>query len=357
VDKSVRGHSLRVLPIVLTGAMLLSLNPIQPQIQAADANTSVVRLDPGLDSIVSPDAQLEMLKSDYFGISEGPVWIQKGSDGYLLFSDIGANAIYKWTQQAGLSVFLPNAGYTGDMAAAGFQGFGANNGRLNIVNFGPNGIVTDPQGRLIFCAQGDRAIVRMESDGSRTVLAGKYEGKRLNRPNDLVLKSDGSIYFTDPVFAKSPVVELPGSSVFMLKNGKLTLLLDDYKLPNGIAFSPDEKYLYVNDTVRKLIFRYDVRADDTIGNGRIFVDMNGDKAPGAPDGMKVDSKGNLYSTGPGGVWIISPDGKHMGTILLPETGTNLTFGDADGRTLYITDRRSLARIRLKVAGSLWKAAS
>jgi gluconolactonase len=345
---------LKILPFALAGVIVMSVSPIQLQIHAADADRAVLRLDAALDAIVSTDAHLEMLKSDYFGISEGPLWIQKGSDGYLLFSDIGANAIYKWTPQAGISIFRPNAGYTGDMAAAGFQGFGANNGRLNIVNFGPNGIVADPQGRLIFCAQGDRAIVRIESNRSRTVLADKYEGKRLNRPNDLVLKSDGAIYFTDPVFFKSPVTELPGSSVFMLKDGKLALILDDYKLPNGIVFSPDEKYLYVNDTVRKLILRYDVRGDDTIANGRIFMDMTSDKAPGAPDGMKVDAKGNLYCTGPGGVWIISPGGKHLGTILLPETGTNLTFGDADGRMLYITDRRSLARIRLNVAGALWK---
>jgi gluconolactonase len=339
--ESPKDSAARILRIALAVAVLLDLVPLQSPLNAADADKAVVRLDPALDAIVSTAAHLEMLKSDYFGISEGPLWIQKGSDGYLLFSDIGANAIYKWTPQAGFSIFLPNAGYTGDMAAAGFQGFGANNGRLIIMNFGPNGIVADPQGRLIFCAQGDRAIVRIESNGSRTVLADKYEGKRLNRPNDLVLKSDGAIYFTDPVFFKSPVTELPGSSVFMLKDGKL---------------SPDEKYLYVNDTVRKLILRYEVRADDTIANGRTFVGMTSDKTPGAPDGMKVDAKGNLYCTGPGGIWIISPGGKRLGTILLPETGTNLTFGDADGRMLYIADRRSLARIRLNVAGALWKSA-
>lgn len=317
---------------------------------------SIVRLDPALDQLVSPDARFEMLKADYFGISEGPVWIQRGATGYLLFSDIGANVIYRWTPDGMLSVFLEKSGYTGDMTTVGFQGFVAGNGRLNIANFGSNGIVTDPQGRLIFTAQGDRAIVRIESDGKRTVLADRYEGKRLNRPNDLVLKSDGAVYFTDPRAANNPVMELPTPAVFLIKDGAVKMLLDDYRTPNGIAFSPDERYLYVNDTQRKLIMRYDVQPDDTIANGRVFIDMNDDKTPGNPDGMKVDARGNVYCTGPGGVWIMSPEGKHLGTILLPETATNMTFGDADGKTLYITDRRSLVRIRLKATGALWKAA-
>jgi gluconolactonase len=323
--------------------------------RADELPNSVVRLDPAANQIVSADARVEILKSDYFGISEGPVWIQRGGTGYLLFSDIGANSIYKWTADGQLSVFLPNSGYTGDMATVGLQGFVAYNGRLYIANFGSNGIVADSQGRLIFCAQGDRAIVRIEADGKRTVLADRYEGKRLNRPNDLVLKSDGGIYFTDPRAANNATMELPASGVFLLKNGSAKLLLDDYRLPNGLALSPDEKYLYVNDSVRRLIMRYDVLQDDTLANGKVFVDMANEKAPGAPDGMKVDVLGNLYSTGPGGVWIISPAGKHIATILLPENATNMNFGDADGKTLYITDRRSLAKVRLNVRGAVWNA--
>jgi gluconolactonase len=143
----------------------------------------------------------------------------------------------------------------------------------------------------------------------------------------------------------------------LIKDGTVKLLLDNYRTPNGLAFSPDEKYLYVNDSQRSLIMRYDVQPDDTITNGRVFIDMSSDKTPGNPDGMKVDARGNVYCTGPGGVWIISPEGKHLGTIVLPELrGTNMTFGDADGKTLYITDRMSLGRIRLKVAGALWKPA-
>jgi gluconolactonase len=321
--------------------------------RAADSTRSVVRLDPALDQIVSPNARLEMLKADYFGISEGPVWIQQGRTGYLLFSDIGANAIYKWTPDNMLSVFLEKSGYTGDPARVGYEGHIYFNGRLNVGTFGSNGIVVDPQGRIIFCAQGDRAIVRIESDGKRTVLADRYEGKKLNRPNDLAVKSDGAIYFSDPRPANNPSMELPAAAVFLIKNGSLKMLIDDYPAPNGLAFSPDEKYLYLT-RAGKIIMRYDVQPDDTIANGRVFIDMNGDKAPGNPDGMKVDALGNVYCTGPGGIWIMSPEGKHLGTILLPETGTNMNFGDADGKTLYITDRKSLGRIRLKVAGALWK---
>jgi hypothetical protein len=190
-------------------AAAVAVSPIWPQTRAPERGRSVVRLDPALDQVVSADARLEMLRTDYFGISEGPLWIQQGRAGYLLFSDIGANVVYKWTPDGALSVFLDKSGYTGDLAAAGVQGFVGSNGRLNVANFGSNGIVADPQGRLILCAQGDRAIVRIESDGKRTVLADRYQGKRLNRPNDLVLKSDGAIYFTDPRPANSPAMELP----------------------------------------------------------------------------------------------------------------------------------------------------
>jgi gluconolactonase len=311
---------------------------------------TVVKLDPALDAIVSANARVEMLKTDYFGISEGPVWVPEGRSGYLLFSDLGANVIYKWAADNKLSVFLEKAGYTGDLAAVSRIGFGANNGRLFILNLGANGLALDPQGRIVFTAQGDRAIVRLEKDGARTVLADKYEGKRLNRPNDLVIKSDGAAYFTDPRAANNPTMEQATSGVFLIKDGKLQLLLSDFTVPNGIAFSPDEKYLYVNDSARRLIVRYDVRTDDSVANGRTFVDMNDNKAPGNPDGMKVDGKGNVYCTGPGGIWIISPEGKHLGTIPLPDNGTNMAFGDPDYKTLYITDRKNLAKIRLNTPG-------
>jgi gluconolactonase len=342
--------------VLLSMSVAAALTVVSAQPPSQKPTRTAVRLDAALDQILSTDARLQILKADYFGIAEGPVWIAQGRTGYLLFSDVGANTIYKWTPDGMLSVFMEKSGYTGDLAGIGLQGFGVNNGRLYVLNLGSNGIVTDPQGRLIFDASGDRAIVRIEKDGKRTVLADRYEGKRLNRPNDLVLKSDGAIYFSDPRPANNPLMELPTSAVFLIKDGAIKLLLNDYRTPNGLAFSPDEKYLYVNDTLRNLIMRYDVQPDDTIANGRLFIDMNEDKAPGNPDGMKVDVRGNVYCMGPEGIWILSPDGKHLGTILLPDIGTNMTFGGADGKMLYITSRRSLMRIPLKVAGALWKAA-
>ncbi len=326
------------------------------QVPHAPDTGSIVRLDPALDTIVAPDAKLEMLKSDAFGIAEGPVWVREGKSGYLLFSDIAANVIYKWTPDGQVSVFLKDSGYSGDVGKISLEGYLSRSGPLFVYTFGSNGITLDAEGRLVFCAQGDRAIIRLEKDGTRTILADRYEGKRLNRPNDLVVKSDGAVYFTD-VHPNTPTIELPFAGVFMLKNGKMQVITNDF-VPNGIAFSPDEKVLYVNGNLYKGsmfignmgIRRYDVRADGTVDNGRVFVDMSNDKAIGGPDGMKVDRNGNVYCTGPGGIWIMAPDGKHLGTILLTEPATNLAFGDADYKTLYITDRRSLARIRLRTPG-------
>jgi gluconolactonase len=343
----------RLWPAVLCLAAVV-MDPVTAQTQSQSAGPGVVRLDPALDEIVSSTTKVETLKSDYFGITEGPLWIQEGSSGYLLFNDLGANVIYKWTADNQLSVFLERSGYTGEMAAATRAGFGANNGRLFIMNFGSNGLAQDPQGRVVFTAQGDRAIVRLEKDGSRTILADRYEGQRLNRPNDMAIRSDGAIYFTDPHADNSPVMELDFSALFLVKDGKVQLLDKDYR-PNGIAFSPDEKLLYVNSGQK--IMRYDVLPDGTVANRREFIDMSTDKAPGGADGMKVDSKGNVYCTGPGGLWIISPEGKHLGTIVLPDNPTNMAFGDSDYKTLYITARKSLCRIRLNTPGVVPKSRS
>ena len=339
-----RRFSIRVASVFFVAAVGFGLLAAQAQ-----RGSSIIKLDPALDSIVSANAKVEVLKDDYFGIAEGPVWIKEGQGGYLLLSDIGSNNIYKWTPDGKLSVFLEKTGWSGTDTTnlAGYiSGF---NGRIYTVAFGSNGVALDPQGRLVWAAQGDRAIIRQEKDGKRTVVADRYEGKRFNRPNDLAIKSNGSIYITDPRGANRPGIELDFPGVYLIKDGKVILLEKDFG-PNGITFSPDEKYLYVNGGGK--VYRYDVRPDDMLANRREFIDMTADKTPGGTDGMKVDMRGNVFSSGPGGVWIMSPEGKHLGTIVAPEGGgvTNLAFGGPDGKTLYLTVRRTLARIRTNTTG-------
>src|SRR6266446_437831 len=315
--------------------VLLSILALVLTIARAQNWNFVARLNPALDEIVPADAKVEKL-ADSFGFLEGPVWVRKG--GYLLFSDIPANVIYKYNPPDNrVSVFLPYSGFTGqDDSGAGMQ---LNNGRAMVTLLGSNAVTVDPEGRIVYCAHGDRAIVRLEADGKRTILANEFDGKRLNSPNDLVYKKDGSLYFSDPAAgfrngADDPKKELPYTGVFLLKGGKLQLLTKDLR-PNGLAFTPDEKYLYLIDGTggKKTILRYEMQEDDTIGKGQLFVDMTSDKAPGGPDGMKVDEKGNVYSTGPGGVWIMSSEGKHLGTILTSELPANMAFGDQDGKML------------------------
>jgi gluconolactonase len=312
----------------------------------------LVRLDPALDELIPPSAKIEKLADD-FGFLEGPVWLHTGRQGYLIFSDIPANEIKKWAPDGKVSVFLEKSGFTGtDPTGVGYQ---INNGRTVVTLLGSNGITLDKQGRAVFCQHGDRAVVRLEKNGKRTVLASRYEGKRLNSPNDLVYKSDGALYFTDPPYGLAklfddPKKELPFQGVYLLKDGKLQLLYKDFKAPNGIAFSPDEKYLYVDDSASKTYWRFEVQPDDTIASGKLFFDMSSSKAAGVPDGMKVDKKGNIFGVGPGGVWVLSPDGKHLGTIVPAEDPANLAWGDADAKTLYLTARTGLYRIRTNTVG-------
>jgi len=230
-----------------------------------------------------------------------------------------------------------------------------NNGRKVVTLYGSNGVTLDKQGRVNWVQHGDRGVMRLEKNGKRTVLASRYEGKRLNSPNDLVYKSDGSLYFTDPPFGlrklnDDPKKELPYAGVYLLSKGKLQLIIKDLQAPNGIAFSPDEKYLYVNDSFAKKYWRYEVQADDTVANPKLFMDMSASKEDGVPDGMKVDQKGNIYGAGPGGVWVMSPEGKHLGTIKPLENPANLAWGDADAKTLYFTAVTGLYRLRVNVPG-------
>ncbi len=322
-----------------------------------EVNVEVVRLDPALDAIVGPNPKIFKL-AEGFKFTEGPIWVSArqgvddggparrslGEGGYLLFSDPNSNIIWKYTPDGQLEVFRQPSGYSGaDVAEYGQPG--------------SNGLTLDPQGRLTINEHGNHRVVRLEKDGAATVLADKYNGKRLNSPNDLVYKSDGSLYFTDPPFGlpkffEDPRKELPFSGVYRWANGKLTLLSTDFTGPNGIAFSPDEKYLYVGDwdEKKKVVMRYEVKPDGTLANGAVFFDMTSAPGEDALDGIKVDQQGNLYVSGPGGLWVLSPAGKHLGTIIAPRHVHNMTWGDADGRTLYLCARSALYRMRLGVAG-------
>ncbi len=301
----------------------------------------VLRVDAAFDSVVPPGARIEKV-AEGFLFTEGPVW---HPDGYLLFSDPNANAIYRWSPDGQVSIYRAKSGYKGiDVGEYGQPG--------------SNGLTLDREGRLTINEHGNRRVTRLEKTGALTVLADRHEGKRLNSPNDLVYRSDGALYFTDPPFGLPKAFddarkELPYSGVFCLKDGKLELVSTDLTGPNGIAFSPDERFLYVTnwDEKRKVVMRYEVRPKSCeLTNGRVFFDMT--KAPGeeALDGMKVDREGHLFVSGPGGVWVISSEGKHLGTIQPPELPANMAFGDADGRTLYMTARAGIYRMRLTHEG-------
>jgi gluconolactonase len=326
---------------------------------AETSGQAVQRLDPALDALVSPDAKVELVKGG-FGFTEGPVWMQKGKEGYLLFTDIPGNVVWKLTADGKASVFLDNVGYSGPEVWrwGGVQNNGFDKIDPKFEEFamiGADGLTVDRQGRLILATFAGRSLMRIEPNGKRTVLADRWEGKRFGGPNDVVVKSNGAIYFTDTYGAfrlrdKDPRKELDFTGVYMWKDGKLSLVVKDMPMVNGLAFSPDEKYLYVNGSRDNYVNRYEVKADGTLANGKLFIDMSKETERGITDGLRVDTKGNLYETGPGGVWVISPEGKHLGTIRAPEQSTNVGFGDADKKTLYIAARTGIYRIRVNTPG-------
>ena len=317
-----------------------------PKVGTAQS-TEILRDDPELDKIVTPGTKIEKLAGGFL-FTEGPVWVPRTTDseGYLLFSDPNNNTIYRWTPDGQVSIYRTKSGYAGaDIGEYGQPG--------------SNGLTLDAEGRLTINQHGNRRVVRLEKNGQLTVLADQYEGKRLNSPNDLVYKSDGALYFTDPPFGlpkfyDDPRKELPFSGVFRVSsNGRqVQLLTTELKGPNGLAFSPDERYLYVDnwDEKRKIIMRYEVNSDGALANGKLFFDMTSAPGEDALDGLKIDQKGNLYVSGPSGLWIISPEGKHLGTIVGPEHPHNFAWGDDDGKTLYLCARTGLYRIRLNVPG-------
>ena len=294
----------------------------------------VFQSDPELNRIVPKDAKLEKLGGE-FGFLEGPAW---SPNQFLLFSDMKSHIIHKWSPEAGLSVFADRKKEQNNRS-------------------GPNGLAFDKEGRLTICEHGNRRVTRLEINGSPTVLAERYGGKRLNSPNDLVYRSDGLLYFTDPPFGlpgkdADPQKELPFSGIFLLSEGRLELVSDELSGPNGLALSPDEKYLYIgsNNEQKPIVMRYEVLPSGTLSNGEEFFHAATATRAQWLDGMKVDSEGHLYVTSSRGIIIISPTGKHLGTIEGPEKPLNLAWGDSDWKTLYITAHTGLYRMHLNIPG-------
>ncbi|MBL9173080.1 MAG: SMP-30/gluconolactonase/LRE family protein [Verrucomicrobiales bacterium] len=308
---------------------------------------TIERLDPALDALLDPDARMEKL-SEGFNWSEGPTWLR--GERAIVFSDVPENRVYRWSEKDGLSVYLEPSGYTGDL--------------IKFREQGSNGLTTDPEGHLVLCQHGDRQIatlVRREGvTGTYAPLVSRFGPRRFNSPNDLVFSRKGGLYFTDPPYGlegldASPLKELMFNGVYLRRSdGTVVLLTRELTFPNGIALSPDEKTLYVNvsDPNRPVVMAYDVQPNGTIAHGRVFFDtapLLAKGLKGNPDGLKVDRAGNLWTTGPGGVLVLSPTGKHLGTLLTGEATGNCAWGD-DGSTLYITADMYLLRVKTRVKG-------
>jgi gluconolactonase len=300
----------------------------------ASSQTSkrIEQLAPELEKIISPSEPIQDLADGFggpLGPAEGPVWWKEG--GYLLFSDIHNNKRMKYEPGKGVSLVLEPTNRA-------------------------NGLTRDLQGRLLACEHDSRRVTRQEKDGSITVVANSFQGRQLNRPNDIVVKSDGSIYFTDPWTSPNPPQQwdLTFSGVYRITPdlGTMSLLIDDFVLPNGLAFSPDENVLYINDTRRGHIRAFDLLPSGALAKhtDRVFVELRGEE-PGVPDGMKVDVEGNVYCGGAGGIWIMDPTGKKLGRIVhgAPAT-TNIAFGGDDWKTLYFTSRNHLGSVKVKIPG-------
>lgn len=334
--------------IIITISTVYTLFSYAASHRLENTEIKIERLDPVMDDLIPKDAQIEILAEGY-DWTEGPVWVPEGN--FLLFSDIPPNNILKWKEGEGTKLFLHPSGYTGSAERGG--------------EVGSNGLLLDSQGRLVLCQHGDRRMARLDApfDAPKpnyVTLADKYDGKRFNSPNDAVYHSNGDLYFTDPPYGlenrmDDPAKELDFQGVYRLsKDGKLTLLTKEMSRPNGIAFSPDEKTLYVaNSDPEMAIWKaFDVKDDGTIANRRVLLDVTKwvESKPGLPDGMKVDKKGNLFATGPGGVLVITPEGKHLGTIVTGQRTSNCAFGE-DGKSLFMTADYYVMRIKLNTVGT------
>ncbi len=328
-------------------AFLMALVPLFADEPKKATLGTIERKDPAFDKLVPKDSTIELLEKEKFDWSEGPVWDAK--NGRVLFSDIPKNMIWEWSDKGGLKEFIKPSGYTGKEKFTGKEP-------------GSNGLAFGPDGALHMCMHGDRRVAKWV-DGKFVTLADKYEGKRLNSPNDLVFHSSGAIYFTDPPYGlpgqmKDPNKELDFQGVYRLaKDGKLTLLTKVMSRPNGIALSPDEKTLYVanSDPEKANWMAFPVKEDGTLGEGKEFFDATSEvkTKKGLPDGLKVDAQGNVWATGPGGVFVFDAKGKHLGTLATGVATANVGWG-GDGSTLYITADKNLVRVKTSVKGLGWK---
>ena len=327
------------LTILLLAACSRTSPPAPAQSSIDTSGGKIVRLDPVFDALVPQDAKIERLATG-FTFTEGPLWRPEGA---LWFSDVPGNLVRSVSPAGDVKVLIQNAGGVASAPGGAF--------------IGPNGMIADKDGNVLLCQHGQRRIVRVGKDLTITPYLDKFEGKRFNSPNDLVYRSDGALYFTDPPYGLSkqdddPAKELSFNGVFLYSSGKLKALITNLNRPNGIALSPDEKTLYVadSDEKKRSWMRYDIAPDGTVSNGRRFYDLGDSKEQGIPDGIKVDAHGNVYAAGPGGIWVFSPDGRHIGTLQLGETAANCGWGE-DGKTLFITASTSVYRIRLSVPGA------
>ena len=327
-----------LLGIVMSSVTLLGQAPIRTL-------GKIERFDSQLDALLAEDAALEIL-ADGFTWTEGPLWMGDAASGHLLFSDIPRNSIFKWTAKGGIQLFMNPSGYTG-VTYYGLEP-------------GSNGLFKDVDGNLVMCEHGDRRVSVLTPNGGKKTLADNYQGKRLNSPNDGVLKSNGDIYFTDPPYGlpmreKDPRRELDHFGVYRVakSDGKLTLLTTELQRPNGIGFSPDEKTLYVaqSDPKNAIWMSFSVQTDGSLSKGKLFYDATAEvgKMPGLPDGLSVDKQGNIWASGPGGIWIFNKDAKLLGRINTGERTSNCCFGE-DGSTLFVTADSYLCRIPTKAMG-------
>jgi gluconolactonase len=330
----------RVVMFVLVALLIAGCSTAPPPAPAKPAPIgSIVRSDAAFDALVPAGAEIEKVASG-FTFTEGPIWRPSNA---LWFSDVKGNVVRQWTPDGKVTVILDPGGWEASLGPASDYK-------------GPNGMTADKDGGVLLCQHGYRRIVHIGTDMKVTTVVDKYQGKRLNSPNDLVYGPDGALYFTDPPYGlpkqdDDPKKELKFNGVYRLAGGKLTLLVKDMTRPNGITVTPDGKAVVVanSDQAKMVWMRYELAANGTVGKGKVLADVTAEKESGVPDGMKMDSQGNLWASGPGGVWVFSPEGKHLGTIKLPEVPANCAWGD-DGKSLYITAETSLYRLKTAVAG-------